>query len=67
MEICASNQEGYPTQHKLGLNNVTIEQRLIQKQQCLKRELHEVTEALEALQANPEILKVMSLISKVNY
>ena len=45
----------------------TIEERLLGRKEKLTRELADVTAALEALQANPEILKVMCLITKVNY
>lgn len=45
----------------------TIEQRLIQKKQRLEQDLQETTEALEALQANPEFNKILCLITKINY
>jgi len=45
----------------------TIEERLIQRKNALESDLKDVTDALEALQANPEVLKIMCLISKVNY
>ena len=45
----------------------TIEERLLRKKLSLERDLKDVNAALEALQANPEILKVMCLITKVRY
>ena len=45
----------------------SIEDRLIQRKQRLEADLQDVNKALEALQANPEVLKIMCLISKVNY
>ena len=45
----------------------SIEDRLIQRKQRLESDLQDVNKALEALQANPEVLKIMCLISKVNY
>ncbi len=45
----------------------SIEDRLIQRKSQLERDLKDVNEALNALQANPEVLKIMCLISKVNY
>jgi len=49
------------------LRQASIEERLINKKSRLEYELKEVTEALEALQANPEVLKVLCLISKIGY
>lgn len=46
---------------------LTIEERLIQKKNRLVEELKLTTEALDVLQANPEVLKILSLISKVGY
>jgi hypothetical protein len=45
----------------------SIEERLLQQKQRLESNLSDVNAALEALQANPEVLKIMCLISKVNY
>ena len=45
----------------------TIEERLLRRKHDLESNLKDVNEALEALQANPEVLKIMCLISKVNY
>lgn len=45
----------------------TVEERLLIRKACLEGDLKDVNAALEALQANPELLKVMCLISKVNY
>lgn len=45
----------------------SIEDRLIQRKQRLESDLEDVNKALLALQANPEVLKIMCLISKVNY
>jgi len=45
----------------------SIEDRLLQKKARLEQDLNDTNAALEALQANPEILKIMVLISKVNY
>lgn len=45
----------------------TIEQRLQRRKAQLEGDLKDINNALEALQANPEILKIMCLISKVNY
>ena len=45
----------------------TVEERLLRRKSDLELQLKDVTAALEALQANPEILKIMCLISKVNY
>jgi hypothetical protein len=45
----------------------TIEERLLDRKERLTRDLADVNAALEGLKANPEILKVMCLISKVNY
>ena len=45
----------------------SIEDRLLQKKERLEQDLQDINAALEALQANPEILKIMVLISKVNY
>jgi hypothetical protein len=50
-----------------GLRNATIEDRLLARKQSLTRDLADVNAALDALQANPEVLKVLCLISKVNY
>ena len=49
------------------INQPTIEQRLLQKKSRLEADLADINNALEALQANPEVLKIMCLISKVNY
>ena len=49
------------------LRQASIEERLINKKSRLEYELKEVTEALGALQANPEVLKVLCLISKIGY
>jgi hypothetical protein len=49
------------------LKQATIEERLINKKSRLEYELKEVNEALEALQANPGVLKVLCLISKIGY
>lgn len=49
------------------LKQATIEERLINKKSRLEYELKEVNEALEALQANPAISKVLCLISKIGY
>ena len=45
----------------------TIEERLLRRKSQLEADLADVNNALEALQANPEVLKIMCLISKVNY
>ena len=45
----------------------SIEERLLRRKSQLETDLYDVNNALEALQANPEILKIMCLISKVNY
>ena len=45
----------------------SIEERLLRRKNQLEGDLKDVNVALEALQANPEILKIMCLISKVNY
>ena len=45
----------------------TIEDRLLRRKAQLEADLADVNNALEALQANPEVLKIMCLISKVNY
>ncbi len=45
----------------------SIEDRLLQRKSNLESDLKDVNAALEALQANPEVLKIMCLISKVNY
>ena len=37
------------------------------RQKQLEKDLGDVNNALEALQANPEVLKIMCLISKVRY
>lgn len=45
----------------------SIEDRLLQRKIRLESDLQDVNNALEALRANPEVLKIMCLISKVNY
>lgn len=45
----------------------SIEDRLLRRKAQLEADLQDVSNALEALQANPEVLKIMCLISKVNY
>lgn len=45
----------------------TIEDRLLRRKNQLEADLTDVNAALEALQSNPEVLKIMCLISKVNY
>lgn len=45
----------------------SIEDRLLQRKNALESDLNDVNAALEALQSNPEVLKIMCLISKVNY
>lgn len=52
---------------EVGYSNPTVEQRLLQRKVQLETDLKEVNDALEALQANPEIMKVLGLISKVRY
>lgn len=52
---------------KCSPRQLTVEERLIQQKTELESRLKDVNAALEALQANPEILKVLSLISKVHY
>ncbi len=49
------------------LKKETIEERLINKKSRLEYELKEVNEALEGLQANPGVNKVLNLISKIGY
>lgn len=67
MEIM-NTQCDEPFQTPVGmLKQATIEERLINKKSRLEHELKEVNEALEALQANPEITKVLCLISKIGY
>lgn len=58
-----------PAEISLGgsVSHPTVEDRLIRRKQDLEFQLKQVTEALTALQNNPEILKVMCLISKVSY
>ena len=66
MEIM--NTQCEPCQTPVGmLKQATIEERLINKKSRLEYELKEVNEALEALQANPAISKVLCLISKIGY
>lgn len=50
-----------------GISQPSIEDRLIQQKNMLESRLKDVNAALEALQSNPEVLKIMCLISKVNY
>lgn len=45
----------------------TIEDRLLRRKSQLEADLNDVNTALEALQGNPEVLKILCLISKVNY
>lgn len=49
------------------LRNATIQERLLARKQSLTRDLADVNAALDALHANPEVLKVLCLISKVGY
>lgn len=49
------------------LSQPSIEDRLLQQKNRLEANLKDVNAALDALQANPEVLKIMCLISKVNY
>ncbi len=50
-----------------GYRQPSIEDRLLQQKNRLEANLADVNAALEALQANPEVMKIMCLISKVNY
>lgn len=45
----------------------TVVDRLTQRKFQLQSSLKDVTEALEALEANPEVMKIINLVSKVNY
>ena len=45
----------------------TVEERLLDRKMRLEGDLKDINAALEALHSNPEILKVLCLISKVNY
>lgn len=45
----------------------TIQDRLKQRKFQLESSLQDINEALNALEANPEVLKILCLISKVNY
>ena len=68
MELGYGGQE--ITSPSIGLGKCitpSIEDRLLQKKMRLEQDLKDTNAALEALQANPEILKIMVLISKVNY
>lgn len=66
MEIM--NTQCGPCDTPIGMiKQATIEERLINKKSRLEYELKEVNEALEALQANPEITRVLCLISKIGY
>ena len=51
----------------ISTKEISIEERLINRKMSLESDLEDVNNALEALQKNPEILKVMCLISKVRY
>lgn len=68
MEIgYGGNQPCVQTDSPRGLQMPSIEDRLLQRKAALERDLKDVSAALEALQENPEVLKIMCLISKVNY
>ena len=67
MEIGMSSQRCEPTVGSGRDVMPSIEDRLLIRKQNLERDLQDVNNALEALQANPEVLKIMCLISKVNY
>lgn len=63
---------GYGSESKMPMcdsrmTQPTVEERLLRRKADLEAQLKDINSALEALQANPEILKVMCLISKVNY
>lgn len=67
MELCNSQAIPSPIGCDSKYVQPTIEQRLIQKKQRLVQDLQETTEALEALQANPEVNKILCLITKISY
>lgn len=62
-----SKNQCYPDPTATIDRSPTVEERLLRRKSDLELQLKDVTAALEALQANPEILKIMCLISKVNY
>ena len=45
----------------------SIEERLNQRRERLTHELRDVEAAIEALRQNPEVMKVINLISKAGY
>lgn len=68
MEISYSEQQNVPMVDGPGrMVQPTIEDRLLRRKQQLEADLADINAALDALQANPEVLKIMCLISKVNY
>lgn len=63
-----SRGENYPLASQgMPFRNPTITERLKTKKEILEANLAEVNEALEALEKNPEVSRVIDLISKVNY
>lgn len=45
----------------------SVEERLLRRKTDLEAQLEDINNALTALQSNPEVLKILCLISKVNY
>ena len=45
----------------------TLEERLLERKHHYEASLKEINEALAALQANPELLKIVNLVTKINY
>jgi hypothetical protein len=51
----------------LSLQNPTMTEILLAKKERLESELSEVNEALTALRANPEIERVINLVTKIRH
>jgi len=47
--------------------NPTVKERLIERKNSPEGDLKDINNALEALEKNPEITRVLGLISKVRY
>lgn len=69
MELGMSAQCNTVPSMDIGCRNTmpTVEERLLRRKSDLESQLEDINNALSALQANPEVLKIMCLISKVNY
>ncbi len=57
---CQSSLQG-------GIAMPTLEDRLNQRKFQLESSLKDINEALDAIKSNPDVLKILNLISKVNY